>query len=925
MPNLLKSSLPNLKILSRYIERIAYASDASFYHLIPEAIVQPESENHIVSLIRFASEHKVPLTFRTAGTSLSGQAVTDSILVDLSKGWKKYEILNSGKQIKLEPGIIGQQANNLLRNYGRKIGPDPASIGACMLGGIIANNASGMCCGVSQNSYHTLKNIKFILPSGNIFDTSCKSAQEDFDKLEPHISQGLLDIRKKIVNNPQLSELIQHKYQIKNTTGYSINAFLDYESSLDIIAHLLVGSEGTLGFISEVVLNTIEDPKFKYTGLLLFPNLEEAGKAITPLSKAQAIEVMDYPSLKAIKNYPGIPEDIKNAPENSACLLVEYQYDSQDRLPLLKEQINEILKTLSLIAEADFTTDPIKQLAYWKIRKGLFPAVGATKPLGASVIIEDVAVPVKDLPAAICDLQSLYKKYNYDNAITFGHAKDGNLHFVITPVFSSEAETTRYGNFMNDLVNLITEKYKGSLKAEHGTGRNIAPFIEKEWGKEAFLIMKELKTLIDPQNILNPGVIINDNPHCHLENIKELPIVEEEVDKCIECGFCEPKCPSRNLTLSPRQRIVVRRDMARQKNKNNKLYQELKKDYRYDGLETCAADSLCELACPVHIDTGALVKRLRNESMSPTGNVVANFLAKNFSLTESLIRLSLTLGHTAEKILGKYIIREISKQFSLSQWIAPMPRARWSKTKTILTEPNFIYLPSCISRTMKYPESEFNVISSLIEVSKKANILLHIPEQVESTCCGTPFSSKGYKEANAIILNDTIEKCWEWSKHGGLPIISDTSPCSYSLKNCSKYLNKDNLEKWQNMQFLDIIEYTHDYLLPKLNVSVLDKTTLIHPVCSVEKMGLTEKLQKIVNTLTASGTVPLNTSCCGFAGDRGFSHPELTSSALEAEAKEINLKEYDFHISSSFTCELGLSRKTEKPFTSIIELIEKSS
>lgn len=918
----LEKEITNLKILSRYIDRIAYASDASFYHLIPEVVVQPETIDQIVSLLSFARNNNIHLTFRAAGTSLSGQAVTDGILVDLSKGWKKYEVINNGKQIRLEPGIIGQQANNLLRNYSKKIGPDPASIGACMLGGMIANNASGMCCGVIQNSYHTLSSVKFILPTGNVFDTAAPDAEEEFNKKEPKIAKGLQNLREQILNNKELTEKIRSKYKIKNTTGYSINAFIDFEKSVEIMAHLLVGSEGTLGFIAEVVLNTVSDPKHKYTGLLLFPNLQEAGKAIGPLSAAQAIEIMDYPSLKAIS---GMHDYIKAAPVGAACLLVEYQSETEEEIIDIKEQLKSILKNLSLIAEADFTSDSKKQLEYWKIRKGLFPAVGATKPQGATVIIEDIAVAVKDLPEAISDLQMLYAKYQYHNAITFGHAKDGNLHFVITPVFSSAEEKTRYANFMYDLVQLITIKYQGSLKAEHGTGRNIAPFVEMEWGKVAYQIMKELKTLIDPRNILNPGVIINPNPECFISNIKDLPIVEEEVDQCIECGFCEPKCPSRNLTLSPRQRIVVRREMARLKDKSSSVFLELKNDYQYDGLDTCAADSLCELACPVKIDTGALVKRLRNESLSDFSNKLASVLARNFSLTQNLIRISLTIGHFAERLFGKRFLLIISKLLGFPQWISPMPKARWLGTETSSLKKDFVYFPSCISRTMSYPDDDFDIVKSLIEVSKKAGFCLFVPSEINSTCCGTPFSSKGYNQANKEILKDTINRCWQWSEGGRYPIVCDTSPCSYSLKTCSKHLEKGEQEKWQKMQFLDLIEFLHDYLLPKLELKLLNKNIIAHPVCSVEKMGLTEKLSAILHSCSKEVTIPINSSCCGFAGDRGFSHPELTSSALETEAQEINSKDYDYYLSSSFTCELGLSRKTNKDFKSILKLLMECS
>lgn len=918
--HLLSKHVPSLIILSRYIDRVAYASDASFYSLLPELVVQPKSIEEIIALINFCKQHKKHLTFRSAGTSLSGQAVTDGILVDLSKAWKNFEILEKGKKIKLEPGIIGQHANNLLKKFGRKIGPDPASINACMLGGIIANNASGMCCGLSQNSYQTLSSIKFVLPSGNSFDTQDKDAEEQFWKKEEKIAKGLTDLRKRILENPNLVKKIKNKYSIKNTTGYGLNSFLDFEKSIDIFSHLLVGSEGTLGFIAEVILDTVPDPKHKLTGLLLFPDLESAGLAISPLSRAAAIEIMDYASLLAIKNYPGIPESIKNAPKNSAALLVEYQAENEEDIELVSKELDGILRNLQILSKPNFTKDSKLQLEYWKIRKGLFPAVGATKPKGSTVIIEDVAVPVANLPEAIIDLQNLYTKYNYDNAITFGHAKDGNLHFVITPNLSIEEEKLHYSNFMSELVELISNKYNGSLKAEHGTGRNIAPFVETEWGEDAYLIMKELKSLVDPLNIFNPGVIINEDKESQIKNTKLLPEVEEEVDKCIECGFCEPKCPSRNLSLSPRQRIVIRRELKRLD--NIALKKELQKDYQYAGLDTCAADSLCELACPVSIDTGALVKRLRSENQSKLANTLSLFLASNFTLTQNFIRLSLIIGHALSRLLGATTLGKLTSFLKLPRWGSSMPRAKWGFKANKPEKIHFVYYPSCVTRTMKDSESDFDTTRALVKISEKAGINLLLSETIKDTCCGQAFSSKGFKEANEFIINKTIKTLWHLSEGGKYSIVSDTSPCSYSLKNCEKFLSGEERELFKNMQILDISEYLNQYLVPKLDLNPLYKKVLLHPVCSIEKMGLRAPLEDTLKKLVSEVVVPKSSSCCGFAGDKGFTHPELTASALEQEAKDISLEDYDDYVSTSFTCELGLSRKTGKRFKSVVEFID---
>ena len=193
----------------------------------------------------------------------------------------------------------------------------------------------------------------------------------------------------------------------------------------------------------------------------------------------------------------------------------------------------------------------------------MFPVGRRGAKRGTSVIFEDIAVPTDVLAPAALDLQALFRKHRYEDGIIFGHAKDGNLHFVISQSFNDAAAIRQYEAFNLDLVEMVVGKYDGSLKAEHGTGRNMAPFVEAEWGGAAFEIMVRVKSLVDPGGLLNPGVLVNHDPDAHIKDLKSLPEVEEEVDKCIECGFCESLCPSRDLTLTPRQRIVVRRAMER--------------------------------------------------------------------------------------------------------------------------------------------------------------------------------------------------------------------------------------------------------------------------------------------------------------------------------------------------------------------------
>lgn len=956
---LLGTILPPQRIKTRLIDLAAYAPDAGFYYLLPKAVVQPVSEDEIIALFGFSREHSVPLTFRTGGTSLSGQAISNGILVDLSQYWNQLNIEEEGNHIRVQPGVIGAMANARLRQYRRKIGPDPASINSAMIGGILSNNASGMCCGVSRNSYHTTRYIRFILPNGKSYSTEKADDYQRFQAECPEIYDCLLSLREEIGSHADLHELIRKKYKTKNTVGYSVNAFIDHEHPLDILAHLLIGAEGTLGFIAEAVLETIPDYPAKSTALLYFHDIFDACKTIGPLTAAgaEAVELMDRASLYSIVHIKGIPELIRTLPEEAAALLVEFQGNTAEEV---RGKISRFLAAtpgLSLLSPPQFTENPVKQAFLWKVRKGLFPAIGAVRESGTSVILEDIAFPVEKLSEAVLDLQRLFLKHGYDKAIIFGHAKDGNIHFVITQAFDTPGKVERYRVFLDEVVALVVNKYQGALKAEHGTGRNMAPFVETEWGGEIYKVMKSLKACIDPDNLLNPGVIINQDPQAHIRDLKEMPRVEAEIDKCMECGFCEYKCPSRNLTLTPRQRIVIRRELAKlEKAGDRKNYGLLLEQYKYDGLETCAVDGLCATACPVDINTGTLVKRLRKENHSKSANRMALTAAKHFGTLESAVKGALQVGDAFNKLFGKNTMLNLTGGLkkiipSLPLWsnqLRPAPsisnlvtrhRELFSAEAIVPTSSiavpagaterasgAAVYFPTCISRIMGTspgPGEEKSIPETFIRVSSKAGVPLMIPRDIEGSCCGQPFSSKGFTGAFAHTANRTIEKLWDWTGQGRLPVVLDITSCTHTLQGSRPLLNAENQERFDSLKIIDSIDFIADYLLPKAFIRRKKEKIVLHPVCSLQHMGLENKFQAIASQLAEEVTVPVNAGCCGMAGDRGFLFPELTRSATAPEAEEVKQQEFDGYYSSAKTCEMAMSEAVGKNYQSLVYLLDE--
>lgn len=923
---------------TRYIDRVSFASDAGFYYLLPMAVVQPVNETEIVSLFEFSARHNVPLVFRTGGTSLSGQSITDGILVDLSQYWNRVQVEDEGALVRVQPGITGAMVNARLRRYRRKIGPDPSSISAAMMGGILSNNSSGMCCGVKLNSYHTLKSVSFILPDGKTFNTE---KPRDYDRFRAEcgeLYQSLREIREEILSNEALYDRIRRKYRTKTTIGYSLNAFIDYEEPLDILAHLLIGAEGTLAFISEAVMYTVPDYPYKSTALLYFPSIYAACRAIVPLTSAGAmmVELMDRASLRAVENMAGMPAVVKTLPGDAAALLVEFQENSPASLAERVDQFLRSSSELAMLNDAVFTNDPKEQDFLWKVRKGLFPAVGAVRKSGTTVILEDIAFPVELLGDAIIDLQQLFHKYEYNNAIIFGHAKDGNIHFVITQSFNTEDEILRYDSFMKEVIAMVVEKYNGTLKAEHGTGRNMAPFVETEWGGDAYRIFRKIKNAVDPRGLLNPGVIINDDKDAHIKFLKGLPTVEEEVDRCIECGYCEHKCPSRDLTTTPRRRIVIRRvlqNLAQQG--DHEKYNLLLDQYQYDGNETCAVDGLCATACPVDIDTGDLTKRLRNENHSAVQNRMALFVAKNFRPIEWLARVGLMKGVIINKLFGARAMYRISA--SLRKIIPALPlwsdQLRYPPTLSALRRATaersdasrtIVYFPACISRVMgTYDGRQKNIMETFLSVCSKAGIGVSILKDITGSCCGQIFSSKGFREAHRYTANRIMDRLWTSTREGSLPVVIDVSSCAYTLHKMRPALTEENKKRFDRMTILDSIDFLHDFVLPSARVGVKKKDVVLHPVCSLQKMKTEDKFVRIARFCADEVTVPLNAGCCGMAGDRGFLFPELTDSATHHEATEVRQKQYDGYYSSTRTCEMAMSQAVQENYEAILYLVDE--
>jgi D-lactate dehydrogenase len=925
----LQQIIPPARLITDPLRTLAFGTDASFYRLIPKIVIKANTETEVAQIVKTADRHDIAITFRAAGTSLCGQAITDSVLVIAGSNWKDYEILDNGDRIRLQPGIIGSLANGYLIPFGRKIGPDPASINAAMIGGIAANNASGMCCGTSQNSYRTVSSMRVILHDGTLLDTSDPHSRKSFSKCHPKLATDIENLSAKVKDHPVLADRIQRKFKIKNTTGYSLNALVDFDDPIDIIVHLMIGSEGTLGFISEIVYNTVIEHPHKASALIIFPHIENACTAAAILTQepVAAAELMDWASLRSVENNEGMPSYFKTLPAATTALLVETRAHTAEELQSNIDAIVHSLENIETERPLEFTDVADEYTKLWNIRKGLFPAVGAARTIGTTVIIEDVAFPIESLAEATLELQSLFARYHYDEAIIFGHALAGNIHFVFTQDFSTTAEVERYRRFMDDVCKMVVDKYDGSLKGEHGTGRNMAPYVEMEWGQEAYELMQEIKKIFDPKNLLNPGIIINHNPLVHIENLKPLPETNPIVDKCTECGFCETSCPSKDLTLTPRQRIVIQREISRLRstNENDLRLQQMENDYIYQGQLTCAVDGMCATTCPVAINTGELTKALRHlNTQDDRTQLWANRTAENFGRVVGLLRTGLKMAHLAHVCLGSKTLDKITRLADrisghrIPFWSRYLPRgvnAPLGNTIHHSSPLQVVYFPSCISRTMgpaRGDPDQDALHEVTLRVLYKAGYDVIYPENMDQLCCGTPFDSKGLTEQANLKAAELESALVKATSGGELPILCDTSPCLYRMRQVMNPL----------LHLYEPVEFIHDFLMDKLTYTQLPRTVAIHNTCSSIKMELTEKFRTVAQACAQKVVIPERVGCCGFAGDRGFNYPELNESALKELRSSVS-STCTAGYSNSRTCEIGLSLHSGLYYKSILYLVDE--
>ncbi len=994
--NRIKAFVSNDRIYTDELRTLGWGTDASFYRQIPKVVIRSNSEQEVAKIVKACKEYGLPFTFRAAGTSLSGQSCTDSVLIVAGKHWEKYELGENQDTIRLQPGIVGARVNQILKPYGRVFPPDPASIGAAMVGGIVINNASGMNCGVHANSDRMLVSARIILTDGTILDTGSEESREAFRKSHPEFIAKIEALRDRVRADEELASRIRSKYSIKNVTGLNLRPLIAYDDPFDIMAHLMVGSEGTLAFLSEVTMKTLYDYKYKASAMVYFLTMKESCEAVVAMKKlkssdddlkmsaeqlmVKSAEMLDYMSLNSVDDpvFLQYKKDVDAGKiagvepgdyHNLTAILTETKGITHEQLLEKIEKIKECLGQFRLYIPAEFTEDPAVYGKYWAIRSGIFPSVGGTRPVGTSCLIEDVAFPIESLPEATVKLQKLIADHGYSDACIYGHAFEGNYHFILNQSFKSESEVQRYADMMRAVAKLVVEGYDGSLKAEHGTGRNMAPFVKYEWGDKAYEVMKEVKAIFDPEGLLNQGVIFNDDPECFIKCLKPLPVLDydfnsipdggkylmdsslstahetieqvKRANKCIECGFCEVNCMSCGLTLSSRMRIAVQREICELEatGANPQRAATLRKQYKYYGDQTCATDGLCSTSCPMKINTGELTHLIRQLDMNHNkmGYQVGEFAANHMAGIKSGLRVVLDVAHLGHITLGPSLMTSVCRgmnKMGLPLWTTAMPKKKRQPKKSDLTqfiieksltpspspksegsECKVVYFPSCINQTMgqsKHGGKIHDLVDEVIQLLAKAGYETIFPKGMERMCCGQIWESKGMLDIADRKSAELEKALWEASEHGRYPVLCAQSPCLHRMKKVMK-----------KMKLYEPAEFIMTYLVDRLDFHPIDRHVALHLTCSTRQMGVDKDMIALARMCSNHVYLPEGVGCCGFAGDRGFTFPEMNRYALRKLRPQIEKNHIEVGYSNSRTCEIGLETNTGIPYMSIVYLVNE--
>lgn len=879
--NDLRASLGAEKVKDDMPTITAYAVDASIYRIPPQVVVLVESEDDIAATVAYAVSRGIPLTPRAAGTNLTGSAIGPGIILDVSRLNRVLEINREERWARVQPGIVLAELNKQLSLQGLLFGPDPSSGDMCKLGGMVANNSSGPHTLRYGSVKDNVQSLRLCLTSSTWIEA--RSYALDDPSLE-HLLTAVPALRDVLVMTQGHTELIATKQPTvsKNSCGYNLFGLAEglARGSFDL-PKLFVGSEGTLGVVSEASLTLVDKPKATLTALLHFRSLEEVGEAVPRLLTLQpsALEVMDANTLNLIgRGKHGIPADA------AATLLIELDADSPEiDLRERAETMAALCQPYKLASELTPAFDVERREQLWKARKALYPTLYRFDPKKKPInFVDDVVVPAGRISELIRYLEDFFEGQRVPVAI-FGHIGNGNAHIVPLLDVNDPADFEKMVQAYREIHAAVLNRFGGSICGEHGDGRVRAEFVKTMFGEELYDLFVRVKRAFDPGNVLNPGIKLSTAPFTDHIDYTRLS------KSCATCAKCNSVCPVYDVFQSE--------DMS------SRGWFEIvtAKDYSYLNskrvVEACLNCKSCRTICPAGVDVSDLILQKRTEHPNRLAGWIFRRQAQAGAF-ESFLRL---LGST-QNIWDRPFFRKLLEWITRPIMKALAPTARLPHELVLpklaqrhLRERYARLIPDGIDASPTRSVAYFHgcaanyfddgVGDAVIDVLKKHGVEPALPPQ---RCSGTPVQTYGHI--------DLVRDGARFNLRSLIPyetVVTGCASCTLMLKDYPT-LFPEGTERQQAEELAKKVVHISEFVAhspqhPPMALADGTKRVTYHSSCHLRAAGVTKEPRQILSSLPGVNFVEMQDAdrCAGGAGTYAVKNYETSQKIFERKARAI--------------------------------------
>ena len=879
----------------------AYAVDASIYRIPPQAVVLVESEEDIAATVAYAVTRGIPLTPRAAGTNLTGSAIGSGIILDVSRLNRILEVNREERWARVQPGMVLAELNKQLSLQGLLFGPDPSSGDMCKLGGMVANNSSGphtLRYGAVKDN---VQSLRLCLASSTWIEARAYALDD------PSLERLLATVpalRDVLMMTQAHTDLIAAKRPTvsKNSCGYNLFGLADglARGSFDL-PKLFVGSEGTLGVVSEARLTLVDKPKATLTALIHFRSLEEVGEAVPRLLTLQpsALEVMDANTLNLIgRGKHGIPADA------AATLLIELDADSTETdLHERADAMAAVCRPYKLASELTLAFDAERREQLWKARKALYPTLYRFDPKKKPInFVDDVVVPAGRISELIRYLENFFEGQRVPVAI-FGHIGNGNAHIVPLLDVNDSGDFEKMVSAYRDIHTTVLNRFGGSICGEHGDGRVRAEFVKQMFGEELYDLFVQVKKSFDPGNVLNPGIKLSDasfTDHIDYTRLSK---------SCATCAKCNSVCPVYDVFQSE--------DMS------SRGWFEIvtAKDYSYLNskrvVEACLNCKSCRTICPAGVDVSDLILQKRAEHPNRLAGWIFRQQAKGTAF-ESFLRF---LAST-QRIWDRPFIRRLLERITTPIMKALAPTARL---------PHDLVLPKLAQRHLREryahlipSETDSSPIRSVayfhgcaanyfddgvgdavIEVLKKHGVEPALPPQ---RCSGTPIQTYGHIDLVRDGARFNLRSLTPYET-----IVTGCASCTLMLKDYPT-LFSEGTERQQAEELSKKVVHISEFVArspqhpPMAKADGTTKRVTYHSSCHLRAAGVTKEPRQVLSSLPGVNFVEMQDAdrCAGGAGTYLIKDYDTSQKIFERKARAIALADADVVATSCPACMIQL-------------------